>query len=178
MNIQEDELKYKSNPTVSILGEKIDTMSLIMFSFGIGLSIFIWLYFGLYNQNRYNRYFLYAVCIFLFTQIFTSGTYIASYSIEDNEIKEVIQLNAVLFSSLVLLLALGNSNFESTHKKMLIIAIILSTFSLMYYNIKKDSGLKRAIRKLKIMFTTISIFVFINMLFILGVDKFGLLQTN
>jgi len=175
MNIQEDELKYKTDSTVSFFGKKVDILTMIMFSFGIALSIFVWLYFGLYNQNTYNRYFLYAICIFFVVQTFTSGTYIGSYSIEDNEIKEVVQLNSVLFSSLIILIAFGNSNFDIQHKKMLFISVFLSLLALVYYSIKKDSESKRTIRKLKIMFMTISIFVFANFLFSVGVEKLELL---
>ena len=174
MNIQEDELKYKADYTVSFFGKKVDILTIIIFSIGIAISIFIWLYFGLYKENKYNRYFLYAICIFFVSQIFTSGTYTGSYSIEDNEIKEVVQLNAVLFSSLIILFAFGN-NFDIQHKKMLVIAILLSLLSLTYYNIKKDSESKRTIRKLKIMFMTISIFIFANFLFSVGVEKLELL---
>ena len=173
MNIQEDELKYEADSTVSFFGKKVDILSVTMFSIGIAISIFIWLYFGLYKENKYNRYFLYAICIFFVTQIFTSGSYTGSYSIEDNEIKEVVQLNAVLFSSLVILISFGN--FYTRHKKMLVIAIFLSLLALTHYSIKKDSKSKRKIRKLKVMFMTVSIFIFANFLFTVGVEKFELL---
>ena len=175
MNIQEDELKYKSVSAVSFLGKQLDILTVIMFSIGIALSIFIWLYFGLYRKG-YNRYFLFVLCIFFVIQIFTSGTYISSYSIEDNEIKEVVQLNSILFSSLIILLAFGNNTFSVQDKKMLVIAIFFSLLSIIYYSIKKDSEAKRTIRKLKIMFMTISVFVFMNMLFNLAVDKYDLLK--
>jgi hypothetical protein len=177
MNIQEDELKYKSDSTLSFFGTKIDQLTLITFSLGVVLSIFIWVYFGLYNHG-YNKYFLFALCIFLIVQIFTSGTYIGSFSIEDNEVKEVVQLNAVLFSSITILLAFGNGNFTKENNKMLVIALLLSMLSIIYYSVQKNSESKRTIRKLKVAFMTISVFVFMNMLFNLGVEKFDLLNTT
>ena len=133
------------------------------------------LYFGLY-RNGYNKYFLYVLCIFLIIQIFSSGTYTASYLIEDNEIKEIVQMNAVVFSSLVILLAFSSyTNFNSDEVKMIIIALFFSLLGTLYYTSPKDGDSKRIIRKLKTAFMTISIFILFNMLFNLGTRKFGLL---
>ena len=176
MNIQDEELKYKEDKTVSFFGMSLDIVSLLSFTVGIVLAVFTWIYFGLYNKG-YNRYFLYALCIFLIVQIFSSGLYTASYSVEDNETKEIVQMNAVIFSSLVIILAFSNnSNFNSDDIKMIIIALFFSILGTLYYTSPKDGDSKRIIRKLKTAFMTISIFVFINMLFNLGTRKFGLFQ--
>ncbi len=176
MNIQDEELKYKEDKTVSFFGIRLDTVSLLSFTLGIILAVFTWLYFGLYSKE-YNKYFLYALCIFLIVQIFSSGLYTASYTVEDNETKEIVQMNAVVFSSLVIILAFSNnSNFNSDDIKMIIIALFFSLLSALYYTSPKDGDSKRIIRKLKTAFMSISIFVFINMLFNLGARKFGLFQ--
>lgn len=176
MDIQKEEIDYEKGKTVSLFGMNFDIISLSIFLGGIGLSIFIWLYFNLYNSSSYNKYFLIALCLFFIVQIFISGPYSGSYSIEDNETKEVIQLNAVLFSSIAILLAFNNSRFKKEDSKMLILALILSSFSVIYYSIKKDSDSKRIIRKLKVSFMTIGIFLFINTLFNVGVREFNLLN--
>jgi len=176
MNIQDEELKYKKEKTVSFFGIKLDVVTLTMFGVGIILSILTWVYLGLYNKG-YNKYFLYALCIFLVTQIFSSGTYVASYTVEDNEIKEVVQLNAVIFSSLVILLAFS-VNFAPEDNKMLIIALFYSILGILYYSSPKDGDAKRMIRKMKTAFMTISVFLLLNMLFNMGVRKFGLLESN
>jgi len=174
MNIQDEELNYKTDTYFNLFGQKVDYLTTVVNVFGICLGIFIWLYFGLYNKG-YNKYFLYALCLFLVSQTFTSGISIASYSVEDNEIKEVVQLNAVLFSSLTILFAFGNSNFDSEDNKMLIISLFVSLLAVVYYSIKKSGDGKRTIRKLKILFMTISIFIFMNFLFNVAVKKFNLL---
>jgi amino acid permease len=116
--------------------------------------------------------------LFLVTQIFSSGIYAGSYSVEDNEIKEIVQLNAVMFSSLIILIAFQNNNYSEQDNKMLVIALVLSLLALMYYNTPKSSSSKRIIRKMKNVFMTISIFVFMNMLYNLGCNKFGLLSES
>lgn len=176
MDIQKEEIDYQKGKTVSLLGNNFDLISLSIFLGGIALSIFIWFYFNLYSVSKYNKYFLIALCLFFIVQIFISGPYSGSYSIEDNEIKEVIQLNAVLFSSIAILLAFNNSRFKAEDSKMLILALILSSFGVVYYSIKKDSDSKRIIRKLKVSFMTIAIFLFINMLFNVGTREFGLMS--
>jgi hypothetical protein len=175
MNIQDEELNYKKEQTVSFLGLTLDTVTLVVFTLAIGFSLFLWLYFNLYNF-QYNRYFLFALIFFLITQIIFSGTYVASYSIEDNEIKEVIQLNAILFSSLVILLAFGNSHFNEQDNKLLILSLFVSVLSLIYYSVPKSGGYKRFVRKLKTAFMTISIFLFMNMMFNVATRKFDLLK--
>ena len=158
-----------------MLFRSLDTVSLLSFTVGIILVVFVWIYFGLYS-NGYNKYFLFALCIFLIIQIFSSGTYTASYSVEDNEIKEIVQMNAVVFSSLVILLAFSSyANFNSDEVKMIIIALFFSLLGTLYYTSPKDGDSKRTIRKLKTAFMTISIFILFNMLFNLGTRKFGLL---
>jgi hypothetical protein len=177
MNIQNEELNYEKQKVISLFGTKLDIVTLIIFTGGILLSIFIWTYFGLYNYKN-NRYFLLVLCLFLVTQIFSSGIYAGSYSVEDNEIKEIVQLNAVMFSSLIILIAFQNNNYSEQDNKMLVIALVLSLLALMYYNTPKSSSAKRIIRKMKNVFMTISIFVFMNMLYNLGCNKFGLLSES
>ena len=175
MNIQAEELKYKKERTISIFGLQLDNVSLFSFAFGIILSVLVWVYFGLY-QKGYNKYFLYALCIFFLIQIYMSGTYLASYTVEDNEIKEIVQINAIIFSSLVILLAFSsNPNFSADDNKMIVIALFFSLLGLIYYSSPKDPYAKRTIRKLKTAFMTISIFLLINMVFNLGRKKFELL---
>ena len=175
MNIQDEELKYKKEKTVSFFGKQLDIVSLFAFTLGIILAVLVWFYLGLY-QKGYNRYFLYALCAFFLVQIFMSGTYIASYSVEDNEIKEIVQINAVIFSSLIILLAFSsNPNFSSDDNKMIVISLFFSLLGLVYYSSPKDPYAKRTIRKLKTAFMSISIFLLFNMLFNLGTKKFELL---
>lgn len=175
MNIQAAELKYRKERTISFFGKQLDSVSLISFTFGIIISVLVWIYFGLY-QKGYNKYFLFALCIFLVNQIYMSGTYSASYTVEDNEIKEIIQINAVIFSSLIILLAFSsNPNFSADDNKMIVIALFFSILGLIYYSSPKDPYAKRTIRKLKTAFMTISLFIMINMIFNLAVNKFGLL---
>ena len=175
MNIQAEELKYKKERTISIFGLQLDNVSLFSFAFGIILSVLVWVYFGLY-QKGYNKYFLYALCIFFLIQIYMSGTYLASYTVEDNEIREIVQINAIIFSSLVILLAFSsNPNFSADDNKMIVIALFFSLLGLIYYSSPKDPYAKRTIRKLKTAFMTISIFLLINMVFNLGRKKFELL---
>jgi hypothetical protein len=175
MNIQADELKYKKERTVSFFGKQLDMVSLISFMLGIILSVLVWFYFGLY-QKGYNRYFLYALCAFFVIQIYMSGTYVASFTVEDNEIKEIVQVNAVIFSSLVILLAFSsNPNFSADDNKMIVIALFFTLLGVIYYSSPKDPYAKRTIRKLKTAFMTISIFLLLNMLFNLAVNKFELL---
>ena len=175
MNIQDEELNYKKEKTVSFFGKQLDIVSLFAFTLGIILAVLVWFYLGLY-QKGYNRYFLYALCVFFLVQIFMSGTYIASYTVEDNEIKEIVQINAVIFSSLIILLAFSsNPNFSSDDNKMIVISLFFSLLGLVYYSSPKDAYTKRTIRKLKTAFMTISIFLLFNMLFNLGTKKFELL---
>ena len=175
MNIQDEELNYKKEKTVSFFGKQLDIVSLFAFTLGIILAVLVWFYLGLY-QKGYNRYFLYALCVFFLVQIFMSGTYIASYTVEDNEIKEIVQINAVIFSSLIILLAFSsNPNFSSDDNKMIVISLFFSLLGLVYYSSPKDAYAKRTIRKLKTAFMTISIFLLFNMLFNLGTKKFELL---
>lgn len=175
MNIQDEELKYKKEKTVSFFGKQLDIVSLLTFTIGIIIAVLVWFYLGLYNKG-YNRYFLYALCAFLVIQIFTSGTYVASYSVEDNEIKEIVQINAVVFSSLIILLAFSsNPNFSAEDNKMVVIALFFSLLSVLYYSSPKDAYAKRTIRKMKTAFMTISIFLLFNMLFNLSLRKFELL---
>ena len=175
MNIQDEELKYKKDKTVSFFGKQLDIVSLFTFTLGIILAVLVWFYLGLY-QKGYNRYFLYALCAFFLAQIFMSGTYIASYTVEDNEIKEIVQINAVIFSSLIILLAFSsNPNFSSDDNKMIVISLFFSLLGLVYYSSPKDPYAKRTIRKLKTAFMSISIVLLFNMLFNLGTKKFELL---
>lgn len=175
MNIQDEELNYKKEKTVSFFGKQLDIVSLFAFTLGIILAVLVWFYLGLY-QKGYNRYFLYALCVFFLVQIFMSGTYIASYTVEDNEIKEIVQINAVIFSSLIILLAFSsNPNFSSDDNKMIVISLFFSLLGLVYYSSPKDAYAKRTIRKLKTAFMTISIFLLLNMIFNLGTKKFELL---
>lgn len=175
MNIQDEELKYKKDKTVSFFGKQLDIVSLFTFTLGIILAVLVWFYLGLY-QKGYNRYFLYALCAFFLVQIFMSGTYIASYTVEDNEIKEIVQINAVIFSSLIILLAFSsNPNFSSDDNKMIVISLFFSLLGLVYYSSPKDPYAKRTIRKLKTAFMSISIFLLFNMIFNLGTKKFELL---
>ena len=175
MNIQDEELNYKKEKTVSFFGQQLDIVSLFAFTLGIILAVLVWFYLGLY-QKGYNRYFLYALCVFFLVQIFMSGTYIASYTVEDNEIKEIVQINAVIFSSLIILLAFSsNPNFSSDDNKMIVISLFFSLLGLVYYSSPKDAYTKRTIRKLKTAFMTISIFLLLNMIFNLGTKKFELL---
>lgn len=177
MNIQDEELNFKKEKTISFFGKQIDIVSLVCFSIGIILSVMVWFYLGLY-QTGYNRYFLYALCVFLVIQIYMSGTYIASFSVEDNEIKEIVQINAIIFSSLIILLAFSsNPNFSSQDNKMIVIALFFSLLGLLYYSSPKDPYAKRTIRKMKTAFMTISVFLLFNMLFNLGINKFGLLAV-
>ena len=175
MNIQDEELNYKKEKTVSFFGKQLDIVSLFAFTLGIILAVLVWFYLGLY-QKGYNRYFLYALCVFFLVQIFMSGTYIASYTVEDNEIKEIVQINAVIFSSLIILLAFSsNPNFSSDDNKMIVISLFFSLLGLVYYSSPKDAYTKRTIRKLKTAFMSISIVLLFNMLFNLGTKKFELL---
>ena len=174
MDIQQEELQYKQDPTISLFGTKLDSLTVSMFSFGIALSIFIWFYFGFFTGH--NRYFLIVLCLFFIYQIFASGRYAGSYSMEDNEMKEVVQANSVLFSSLIIILAFGNKSFNDDNNKMLVISLLLSLVAIIYYSMKKTSDYKRMIRKLKITFMTISIFIFAMMIFNVGVSQFNLLK--
>ena len=175
MNIQAAELKYRKERTVSFFGSQLDSVSFFSFGLGIILSILVWIYFGLY-QKGYNKYFLYALCIFLIIQIYMSGSYSASYTVEDNEIKEIVQINAIIFSSIIILLAFSsNPNFSVDDNKMIVIALFFSLLGLIYYSSPKDPYTKRTIRKLKTAFMSISIFLLFNMSFNLGANKFGLL---
>lgn len=174
MNIQQEELNYQKEPTILLFGNELDANSLYIFSFGIILSIFIWFYFGFFTGH--NKYFLIFLCLLFLYQITEAGTSAASYSIEDNEIKEVNQSNSILFSSVIILIAFGNKSLSNEHYKMLIISSLLSLAVIIYISVKKSSGSKRFIRKVKIAFMTISIFMFAMMLFNLGCSQFGMFK--
>jgi hypothetical protein len=147
------------NPTTSVLGRKVDTLSLVIFSVGILIWIVLWQFTSLRNikaQNGILNLPFWGMILFNGLMIFTSDTRTFDYHEEETRL-DVIKQYAAIVGGMILAMALFSDVLTklvtpgkvNDYFIIMLMALIVTLIPLLYISFHKEARSMRLVRKVK-----------------------------